>query len=300
MKLQKNPRRIFSSIFPYILLLPVGSILVVVLLYPALYIIWFSLLDAKLTALKQNFCGLENYKTILTSDLFKLVLKNSFVWTFGSIGLQFVIGFSTALILDREETWANIIRGVLLVSWVMPGIAIAFIWRWILNADYGILNFALVKLGILDSYFPWLANPNSAMLSIILANSWKGFPFWMIMLSAGLKAIGLDIYDAAAIDGTNKWQLLWYIKVPLLKLPLFVTSILAFIWTFNYFDLIWGMTRGGPVDATKTVPLYIYDTAFVGFKMGKAAAASVILLVMMTVLTIFYARMLHIKRGYTE
>lgn len=282
---------------PFLLLLPAMAIILAILVYPALMTIWLSLHNIRLSATEQPFIGLKNFQVILTSRLLTVVLRNSFVWTLGSMAVQFVLGFSTALILDRMGKWGNFLRGVLIVPWVMPGIVIAFIWKWMLSPDWGVVNWFLTQIGLVDAYIPWLARGNTAMLAIIIANGWKGFPFWMIMISAGLKSIHSEIYDAAAVDGAAGWRLLWYVIIPLLRLPLFVTSTLAFIWTFNYFDLIFALTRGGPVDATRTVPIYIYDTAFTAFRMGEASAASVLLLLMMSAIVFFYARALRIQGG---
>ena len=272
-------------------------VILAILVYPALITFWLSVHNVRLSSTEQPFIGLDNFRVIITSRLLKLVLRNSFVWTFGSMIVQFALGFSTALILDRWGRWGNTLRGVLIIPWVMPGIVIAFIWKWMLSPDWGVVNWFLVQIGVLDQYLPWLARGNTAMLALILANGWKGFPFWMIMISAGLKGIHPEIYDAAAVDGASNWRLLWYVIVPMLRLPLFVTSTLAFIWTFNYFDLIFALTHGGPVDATRTVPVYIYDTAFTAFRMGEAAAASVLLLLMMSAIIFIYSRALRIQGG---
>jgi multiple sugar transport system permease protein len=284
-------------LLPFLLLTPAFAILLAILVYPAVNTLWLSVHNVRLSSTAQPFIGLNNYRVILSSSLLRTVLQNSLVWTFGSLAVQFVLGFSTALILDRMGRWGNLLRGVLIIPWVMPGIVIAFIWKWLLSPDWGIVNYLLMKLGLIQEYIPWLARGGTAMLALIIANGWKGFPFWMIMISAGLKGINSEIYDAAAVDGASGWRLLWYIVVPLLRLPLFVTSTLAFIWTFNYFDLIFALTRGGPVDATRTVPVYIYDTAFTGFRMGEASAASVLLLLIMAAIVYFYTRALRIEGG---
>lgn len=292
------PRRQLNRYtLPILLLLPAMVVILAILVYPALITFWLSVHNVRLSSTEQPFIGLDNFRVIITSRLLKLVLRNSFVWTFGSMIVQFALGFSTALILDRWGRWGNTLRGVLIIPWVMPGIVIAFIWKWMLSPDWGVVNWFLVQIGVLDQYLPWLARGNTAMLALILANGWKGFPFWMIMISAGLKGIHPEIYDAAAVDGASNWRLLWYVIVPMLRLPLFVTSTLAFIWTFNYFDLIFALTHGGPVDATRTVPVYIYDTAFTAFRMGEAAAASVLLLLMMSAIIFIYSRALRIQGG---
>lgn len=282
---------------PYLLLLPTLLLFAVVVLYPTLETIRMSFHDVRLTATEQPFVGLANYRAIFSSFLLKKVIQNSIVWTVGSVSLQFVIGFSLALAMERLGRLGNYLRGFLLLSWVMPGIVIAFMWRFMLSPDWGVINWLLTSSGLTESSIAWLSRPGTAMLSVIVANAWKGFPFWMVMISAGLKSIGTEVYDAAAVDGATGWRLIWYIIIPLIRFPLFVTSTLTFIWTFNYFDLIYGMTGGGPLDATRNIPLYIYDTAFTGFRMGQASAASVLLIVFMSIFVITYARLLRIQGG---
>lgn len=300
--LEQEPRRGTwrDYVLPYALLVPSLLIFAAVVVYPTLQTIWMSFHNVQLTSVEQPFIGLKNYISIIESPLLTKVIINSIIWTVGSVSLQFVIGFSLALVLDRLGAIGNYFRGFLLLSWVMPGIVIAFMWRFMLSPDWGIINWGLVNLGLIGESIPWLSRPRTAMASVILANAWKGFPFWMIMISAGLKGINTDVYDAAAVDGASGWKLVWYIIMPLLKFPLFVTSTLAFIWTFNYFDLIFGMTGGGPLDATRNIPLYIYDTAFTGFRMGEASAASVLLIVFMSIVVMFYARLLRIQGGQIE
>ena len=281
---------------PYLLLLPTLLLFVVVVLYPTFETIRMSLHDVRLTTTEQPFIGLDNYRAILSSFLLKKVIQNSIVWTVGSVSLQFVLGFSLALAMERLGRLGNYLRGFLLLSWVMPGIVIAFMWRFMLSPDWGIINWFLTSAGFSES-IAWLSRPGTAMFSVILANAWKGFPFWMVMISAGLKSIGSEVYDAASVDGATGWRLIWYIIIPLIRFPLFVTSTLTIIWTFNYFDLIYGMTGGGPLDATRNVPLYIYDTAFTGFRMGQASAASVLLIIIMSVFVITYARLLRVQGG---
>lgn len=283
--------------FAYLLLVPALLLFVVIVIGPSLQTIWMSFHDVQLISTDSPFVGLDNYERVLESRLLGKVIRNSIIWTVGSVFLQFVIGFSLALILNRMGRFGNYLRGFLLLSWVMPGIVIAFMWRFMLSPDWGVINWGLESLGLIDSGIPWLSRGNTAMLSVIIANAWKGFPFWMIMISAGLKGINKEIYDAASVDGASGWRMLWYVTLPLLRFPLFVTSTLAFIWTFNYFDLIFGMTGGGPLDATRNVPLYIYDTAFTGFRMGEASAASVLLMLFMSFMVIVYARSLKIEGG---
>ena len=286
----------------YLFLLPTLIIFAIFVFYPMINTIQLSFYNARLNAVETRYVGLENYDRLLfreghTSREMLSVIQNTFVFTFGCLALQFLVGFTTSVILDRLNTFGNYIRGFLLVSWVTPAVVTAFIWRLILSAGGGILNTVLLDLGLIDEAIPWLARGDTAMWSLIIANTWRGFPFWMMMISAGMKNINREIYDAAKVDGASGLQVVWFVTIPLLRLTLFVTSTLSFIWTFNNFELIYGMTGGGPLDTTRTIPVHIYETAFVGFRSGNASAAAVMLLIMMSVAILMYMRLLKIDGG---
>jgi multiple sugar transport system permease protein len=174
---------------------------------------------------------------------------------------------------------------------VMPGVIIALIWNFMLQADLGVVNQMLQALGWIDKPIVWF-NEQLAMESVIVANTWKAFPFWLIMLLAGLQSISRDQIEAARIDGANRSRLIWHIKLPGLR-PIFAaTGVLTTIWTLNYFDLIYVMTKGGPGIATSTFPVYTYNLGFQMFRFGEAATMSIISMVLIFMLCIPYIRMM--------
>jgi multiple sugar transport system permease protein len=175
----------------------------------------------------------------------------------------------------------------------MPGVVVAIIWQWIYQPIFGILNAALSGLGL--PTHQWLGDPSTVLPAVILANVWKGFPFWMIMLTAGLQTIPHDLYEAATVDGAGGWARFRYVTIPGIKTVLVITSILAFIWTFNYFDLIYVLTGGGPANLTQIFPIYIYQTAFNDQQLGLGAAASLVLFVAMTIVMIVYVRLVKLR-----
>jgi multiple sugar transport system permease protein len=165
-----------------------------------------------------------------------------------------------------------------LLPWVIPPISGALIWWWIFSAAQGILNYYLLQLGIVHRPVAWISEPGLAMYSVILANVWRIFPFYMVMLLAGLQTIPAELQDAASIDGANAVQRLRYVIIPSIRNIIVTVLTLGFIWAFQEFTMIWGITKGGPGFSTRTLLLYIYQTAFSFFRMGEAAAAGTIVL----------------------
>lgn len=259
--------------FPYLLLLPAAVVLAGFLVYPLVSAVRLSFYNYSFLRSDVSFVGIENYKVILT-PVFWQVLSKSFIWTFGSIVAHFLLGMTTGLVFNVEFRGRGILRSLILVPWVVSGVAAAYIWRWMLNPMSGLVNEVLVRIGLSSVAGNWLG-ANRAMFSIILANSWKGFPLWMLMILAGLQNIPVVIREAAKVDGANALKQFLYITLPYLKKTLVVTAILDFIWTFNFFELVSILTGGGPGRATMIMPVYIYNMSFLRFSMSKACAISV-------------------------
>ncbi len=274
----------------YVFLLPSAAFIVIFVAYPILFNIWLSFHDVGLRTLvgDRPFAGLGNYIRLFTSPLFGEVLLNSVAFTLGSIIPQFIIGFALALFLMKQFPGSSIVRGGIILGWVIAPIVVGTVWRWIFNTDYGLLNHLLRQFGLIDSPLSWLPNPQLAMISVIIANVWLGIPFNLMLLMGGLSALSETLYEAASIDGTNRLQRLVYITIPLMKQTIAATLMLGLMFTFKVFDLIWVMTGGGPVDKTTTMPIlaYRYSFTFFNFGMGTAVASS--LFVLMAVLSIFY------------
>lgn len=250
-------------------------------LYPLLYNIWISVHVDHLTPNDGDFVGLLNYQNVFRFDEFGSVLVISAVWTVSSVLLQFVIGFIAALALEVNIRGTGAIRVLLLTPWVMPGVVIGAVWLAIYNPISGLITEILSWFGA--DGIDWLGNHSTALASLVFTNIWKGFPFWMLMISAGLKAIPSELHEAAAVEGATYWQRIRYVVLPGLSNVLVLTGILAVIWTFNYFDLAYTMTNGGPAGATTTVPFLTWQTSFQFNRFDEGAAQSVLTFILMAV-----------------
>ena len=260
----------------YILLIPLILILFVLLAYPIASALWITLQD-KTIGMVGRFIGLENYRELLLDDpFFWQVVRNGFIFTIGSVVLKLFVGMIMALVLNQPLVLRGLWRGLLLMPWVAPTVVTALSWRWILDLT-GVLNLMLRDLGLMKTSIPWLAQYGTAMFSLVLVNTWRGFPFFGITLLAGLQAIPQELYEAADIDGASVWQRFRYVTMPSLRTVILVVTILSMIWTFNDFSVVWLLTGGGPGHATDVFATYTYKLGFITSRLGYGQTVSVIL-----------------------
>jgi len=182
------------------------------------------------------------------------------------------------------------VRTVTLLPWIVPGVVVALVWEWLYQPNYGVINDVLLRLGVLRDRVAWLSDPGLAMGAVIATNVWRGVPFFAIMLLAGLQAIPDELYEAARVDGAPVTRRFWHITLPLLRPIVIVATATRIIWTFNYADLIFVMTGGGPANATQITSTYTLLMAYANLDFGYAATLSVVLLVVMLVFTVLYLR----------
>jgi multiple sugar transport system permease protein len=214
------------------------------------------------------------------------------VWTLWSTFFAFIIGFAAALALNREFLGRALVRGTLLVPYVISAVAAAYIWRWIFHSDFGVIGAISVKLGLTDHPINFLDNQTVVLPSLILVNVWKEFPFAMIMMLAGLQTVPDPLLRAAQVDGANAWQRFWHITVPHLKGVALVTILLLLVTNLNSFTIPYIMTGGGPAGASEIWITHIYQIAFGRIRFGLASAYSVILFLVMMAAGYFYVRAL--------
>jgi multiple sugar transport system permease protein len=261
------------------------------ILFPILKAMHMSLYNHVLIKPQEyGFIGLGNYRRLLADETFWLTLWNSFVWVFGSVSLQFLGGFAAALLLHQSFPGRAFVRTVTLLPWIVPGVVVALVWEWLYQPNYGVLNDLLLRLGWLKDRVAWLSDPALAMPAVIATNVWRGVPFFAIMLLAGLQAIPDELYEAARVDGASVLQRFVHVTLPLLRPIIIVATATRIIWTFNYADLIFVMTSGGPANATQITSTYTLVTAYSTLDFGYAATLSVVLLVIMLVFTVLYLR----------
>jgi multiple sugar transport system permease protein len=266
----------------YLFLLPALVYLAMTMLYPVYSNVRMSLHDVNITTFlggNAPWVGLANYRALFDDPAFWKAVRLSVVFTVGSIAFQFTIGFFLALLFSQPFPGSNVLRSMLLLGWLLPTIVSGSIYRWMLDGDFGVINYALKTIGLIDSNQYWLIDVKTALAGTILANIWVGIPFNMLLLLAGLHQISPTLYEAASIDGATAWRRFWSITVPLMRPVSLSILLLGLIYTFKVFDLIYIMTRGGPVDATTVLPIYAYQLTFQFFLFGKGAAAATALLV---------------------
>jgi len=244
-----------------------------------------------------KFIWFGNYLRLVDDPVFWLSLWNSVVWVFGSVILQFIAGFAAALLLHQAFRGRALVRTLTLLPWIIPGVVVGLIWEWLYQPNYGVINDLLLRAGWMQDRVAWLSSPDLAMGAVIFTNVWRGIPFFTIMLLAGLQAIPDELYEAAHVDGAGVVSRFWHITVPLLRPIIVVATATRIIWTFNYADLIFVMTGGGPANATQITSTYTLMQAYSVLDFGYAAALSVVLLLVMLAFTAAY---LKITRGVEE
>jgi len=284
----------------YFLVLPATLCLIVVLFYPLFKVFYMSFFEIEPLYHKEPiFAGIKNYQKILSDSAFKGVIFQTAYWTFGSVVAQFIIGLIAALIINEVFWGRGLARALLLVPWAMPAVVGAFSWKWMYHGEYGVVNHILKTLHLIPHNINWLGDISTAMAACVIANTWRGFPFMMIMLLAGLQNIPKELYDASSIDGASVGQELRYITLPLLKPVILVTTLLAGIWTFNNFAYIYILTKGGPGGKTDILVTFIYKQGFGFFHFGYAAALSVALFFIVLAFSLFYIKIMRIESPFT-
>lgn len=276
---------------PYLLILPGVIFVGAILIYPMISgVISSFLTQHPLNPSDQEFVGIEHFSKMFSDDIFIQAFKNTILWTVGIVVAQYIIGLGVALLLNEQFPGRGVYRSLILIPWVVPMIAVALTWKWIYAADFGVLNYILDEIGLISRNVDWLGDPSSSLLSVMAVTIWKNVPFVAIVLLAGLQSIDKQMYEAASIDSANIFQRFWYITLPSLKGVSLVILTLTTIWTFNQFDLIYLMTKGGPANSSQIIPVYSYLNAFNYLNINYAAAIATFGAVIMSVFIVLYIR----------
>lgn len=276
----------------YCFILPAFIYILFVLGYPLLYNIYLSLRNVDVKNLTKGgdiFIGLKNYTDLFANSTFRLVLKNTFVFTIACLVFQFTIGFALALFFYQKFTLSGPVRGLLLVSYMIPMSVTGLLGKNIFS-NAGLVNNLLEKIGIIGP--EWLVNTSTAMIAVIIMNCWVGIPFNMLLLISGLTSISPDVYESASIDGANWFQRFAHITVPLMKGSMMSVLMLGFIYTFRAFDLMYIMTAGGPLNSTDVLGTYSYMLSFTQYKFSQGSAVAMVLFGCLFVVGLFYLRLL--------
>ncbi len=253
-------------------MLPAAAILIFFLAYPLGKGVWMSLTDAKIGRAGQ-FIGVENYVELIAYDkIFQSSTLFTIVYTALASVIKFALGLYLALLLNNNLPFRSFIRSIVLIPFIVPTVLSAIAFWWIFDSQFSIISWALKKVGLIDENINWLGDPLLAQACVIFANIWRGVPFIAITLLAGLQTVSPSLYEAATLDGATRWQMFRFVTYPLLTPIIAVVMTFSVLFTFTDFQLIWAMTRGGPVNATHLMATYSYQKGILGGQLGEGAA----------------------------
>lgn len=286
--LQRILGRDWKVAYPFVL--PMVVVMVGLILWPFIDAIMLSTTALNFNTGKTVDVGLRNYQRLLSSSDYRLALSNTVVFTVWSLGVKFVVGMIIALILNSRMPFRNLLSGIMLLPWIVPEIVTALAWKSIYDPIFGGLNPILMGLHIIDRPLGWLSNAQLAMGSVIAVNVWKGIPFYVLLLLAGLKAVDREQLEAAEVDGANAIQRFRHVTLPGLRYVIIVVLLLSFISTFNQFGLIFLMTGGGPSGATKLYSILAYEKAIGSLQYGPGSAIAFSVAPLMAIMIWLLAR----------
>jgi len=288
------------EIWAWMWILPVVIVLFIFYIGPIINVALYSLTNASFFGDKMHFT-LRSYKFLFSSHSFWMMLRTTGIFVAVSVIFQILLGFLIALaVVDGENRGVRgsiLVRTAVLSAWVIPGVVIGIVWKLLLNeASFGILNYYIKVL--IGKKILFLSSPNWALVSVIIANIWRGTAFSMIILYGGLKQVPPELYEAAQMDGASAWKRLLYVTIPQLKQVIFINLALITIYTFNTFDMIMSLTGGGPGRATEVLSIYTYNSVFNRWALAKGADSAMVLLLINLIIVIFYYKAMKVDERY--
>ncbi|WP_445487682.1 carbohydrate ABC transporter permease [Niallia sp. 03133] len=286
----------WSRFRPYAMILPAMLVFGLFFLYPIGYMIYLSVHDWNFVSPVKNFVGLENFSGLMSEPKFMEVMQNTFTYTVLTVSLTIVISLCLAVWLNKQGAVYGFVQGAIFSPHIISLVSISMLWMWLMDTDYGLLNWFLNLLGI--SNVPWLTDPSTSLLSLVIVAVWKGIGFNTLIFIAGLQSIPQDMYEAAALDEASKLRTFIKLTLPMLSPTLFFLTIISIINSFQVFETISIMTQGGPINSTNTFVYFIYEYGFRFFKIGFASAAGVLLLIIISLLTVLYFKVLASRVHY--
>jgi multiple sugar transport system permease protein len=285
------PRRRRIPILPYVLVAPAVVLMILIALYPTYYAIQLSLYDANLARFNRaRFVGLDNYVKLFSDEVFRVSVLQTIRWVAVVVATQLGLALPVALFLNLGFKGRAVIRTAILIPWVIPAAVTSLIWVFMFDANLGVANDILVRLGLIETYWTWLSDFRTAFFLVVMAAIWSGFPFMAIVLLASLQTIPDELYEAAHIDGAGVWSRFWYVTLPLLVPTILLLLLLRTIWLSHHVDLIYIMTVGGPGYSNYTVAVYSFLLTTSQFEIGYASAVAVVLAIVLLAVSTIYIR----------
>jgi multiple sugar transport system permease protein len=275
------------------LVAPAVLILLLLIAYPFCVAIWLSMTD-KIIARSDtgNFIWFANFTKLFKDSIFQRTTINTFNYALVSVFFKLVLGLLMALVLDEVKIFKNFFRGILLLPWIVPTSLSALGFLWMFDSQFSILNRFLLDWGLIQEKIIWLGTPATAMFSVQLVNIWRGIPFFGISLLAGLQAIPQELYEAAEIDGASAWSKFWNVTFPLLMPVTAVVTLFSIVQTFADFQIVYVLTRGGPVNSTHLFATLTHQTAILAGRLGEGAAVSLFMFPILVIAVVLQLRYL--------
>lgn len=283
-----RPSGMPDSVFAVLLIAPALAVLGITVLLPILKGIYVSFCTYKLQNLNDPvWNNFQNYAKLFQKGEIWIYFKNTFVYVFLTVAIQYVLGFGVALLLNSRIRGRNILRGAFLIPWTLPSVVVAIVWRWMLQQQFGVINYLLYRAGMTSTVnISWTTESNLAMAAVVIAAVWRQFPYMMVMLLAALQSVDKSLIEAARVDGASYTKTLRNIVMPSIR-PVTISAVwIATMSNFQMYTIIANMTGGGPVAATTTLSLAAYKAAFQSYNFGEGAAIGVLWLVILAVITL--------------
>jgi multiple sugar transport system permease protein len=239
--------------------------------------------------------GLENYREVISSDTFGVAVRNTLVFALLTVPTVTALGLGVALLLHQRVRGFGVLTALVLLPWSIPLVSAGIMWRLLLHGNFGSLNGLLLQLGIIDSYVPWLSDPDKAMGAVAMAHVWREFPLPTILFLAGLQTIAPEILEAAWLDRATAWQRFRYVTLPLLKAPLLIVLVYETMIAVSVFDLVYVLTGGGPGTSTTLFSWYAYTATFKFLNLGQGAALSFLMTAALVIAIVIYMRLIRVR-----
>lgn len=274
---------------------PAIIVLLFIVGYPFFMGIYMSMTDATIGT-SANFIGLSNFLWLAKSKLFQTALVNSILFTSITVLVKFLIGLPLALLLNMDLRPKKLIRGIILLPWVVPSVLSLTAWKWIYDSTYSVLNWFLLDAGLIDEKILWLGSPLIARLSVMIVNIWRGTPFFAINILAGLMTIPKELYEAARTDGASSFSCFRYITLPMLKPVLAFVTLFSTVMTIGDFNIVYVLSKGGPINSTHLLPTLSYQIGLITGNLGRGAATA--LFIFPVLLVVVYLQLRVSKKKY--
>ncbi len=280
--MKKNNYALRRKMEPHVFMSPSYLLIVLFILLPLFNVLRMAFMEYRLARPDQrDFIGFENFINVFSDPLIGMVFRNTAIFVLATVSLQFLLGLILALALKKPFPFRKIYQGIVFLPWAFSSFIVGLNFRWLFNAEYGPINDILLKMGLIDERIVFLGSAELALVTVIIALTWSGIPFFGIMLLASLQSIPADYYEVGMLEGCTGIRSFFYITLPAIKPTVITTVLLRFIWVFNNADLIYVMTGGGPANTSQTLASYMFTRAYSTLDFGEASAIGVIFMIVL-------------------